>query len=43
MVSANAEKSVKNIIIMGFLRKKSIKNQKKIYKNLILNDFYIDF
>jgi hypothetical protein len=43
MVSANAEKSVKNIIIMGLLRKKSIKNQKKIYKNLILKDFYKRF
>ena len=36
MVSANAEKSVKNLFNMGLLRKKSIKNR---YKNHSKSDF----
>ena len=36
MASANAEKSVKNLISMGLLRKKSIKNR---YKNHSKSDF----
>ena len=43
MVSANAEKSVKNLIIMGLLRKKSVKIDIKIIQNQIFKDFKYDF